>query len=258
MKERLKERYIGDWNKIAGKTKMVQGQNNKGKYAVRDWSDNDELGLGVIVSGKLNGETEPRELTVMMNQCAVRNSTLWVTFPQQQIYYFAVKMWFRRYCPDAIMGMYSPDELETIDVTPTITVIEEPEPTAIATKETLDKVHELFAKVPPHVQLKAKQRIEQEGDSITQEFAEKMIAYLHGQIPESAQEKASVHQENPELLSITDETKDNISHFMDTDGLSREIIEKANALLDSPDATEDQGKAMLTEMLDEIDSTETE
>ena len=53
----------------------------------------------------------------------VKNSPLWKTNPKQQIGYLQVKNWARLYCPGAIMGVYTPDELATIqpreiDVTP--------------------------------------------------------------------------------------------------------------------------------------------
>jgi hypothetical protein len=41
----------------------------------------------------------------------VKNSPLWKTNPQQQLGYLQVKNWARLYCPGAIMGVYSQDEL---------------------------------------------------------------------------------------------------------------------------------------------------
>jgi hypothetical protein len=37
---------------------------------------------------------------------------LWKTAPKQQIAYLAVKYWARLYCPEVILGVYSPDEVE--------------------------------------------------------------------------------------------------------------------------------------------------
>ena len=51
-----------------------------------------------------------------------KNSPLWKTNPKQQLGYLQVKNWARLYCPGAILGVYTQDELETIperDVTPT-------------------------------------------------------------------------------------------------------------------------------------------
>ena len=40
------------------------------------------------------------------------NSPLWVSNPKQQIAYLGVKYWARLYCPEVILGVYSPDEVE--------------------------------------------------------------------------------------------------------------------------------------------------
>jgi hypothetical protein len=47
-----------------------------------------------------------------MSQATVRNSTLWASDPKQQLAYLAVKRWARLYCPDVILGVYTPDELQ--------------------------------------------------------------------------------------------------------------------------------------------------
>lgn len=41
-----------------------------------------------------------------------KNSPLWKTNPKQQLGYLQVKNWARQYCPGAILGVYTPDELE--------------------------------------------------------------------------------------------------------------------------------------------------
>lgn len=45
-----------------------------------------------------------------------KNSPLWKVNPKQQMGYLQVKNWARLYCPGAILGVYTPDEL--IDVAP--------------------------------------------------------------------------------------------------------------------------------------------
>lgn len=42
---------------------------------------------------------------------ATKNSPLWKTNPKQQLAYLQVKNWARLYCPGAILGVYSEDEL---------------------------------------------------------------------------------------------------------------------------------------------------
>lgn len=53
----------------------------------------------------------------------VKNSPLWKTNPKQQLGYLQVKNWARAYCPGAILGVYTPDEIEAFehrekDITP--------------------------------------------------------------------------------------------------------------------------------------------
>ena len=44
-----------------------------------------------------------------------KNSPLWKVNPRQQLGYLQVKNWSRLYCPGAILGVYTPDELEHAD-----------------------------------------------------------------------------------------------------------------------------------------------
>nr|ELR5256697.1 recombinase RecT [Providencia rettgeri] len=97
--------YGGEWEKIVGKKE-----------------NRDESGLYIRVGAVLRGETEiTYGEPVYLADVQTRNSPLWKTMPKQQIAYLAVKYWSRLYCPEVIMGVYTPDELEerTIkDVTP--------------------------------------------------------------------------------------------------------------------------------------------
>jgi len=49
-------------------------------------------------------------------------SALWDTNPEVQMFYSASRQWARLYCPDVILGAYTPDELqaELVDVTPNV------------------------------------------------------------------------------------------------------------------------------------------
>lgn len=130
IKERLQFEWIGtpeQWDKVIGNfeektsTKKQDEHGNAAKYRVPKWNIADERPLGVKVWATLRGEDNPRELTIMLSQARTRNSTLWVDDPKQQLAYLAVKRWARLYCPDVILGVYSPDELlerEEMDVTP--------------------------------------------------------------------------------------------------------------------------------------------
>lgn len=111
--------WFGDWSRILGKFAWREGKN--GKYQVPGWNQEDEVGLGVRV---WNSAKPGKVLELLLVQATVRNSTLWASDPKQQLAYLAVKRWSRLYCPGAILGVYTPDELAEVrngeprDVTP--------------------------------------------------------------------------------------------------------------------------------------------
>lgn len=104
--------FIGNWSKILGKVEERKSDKG-GKYYVATYNKADEEGLGVTCTATLRGESEPRQITVMLTQCYPRFSTQWATDPQQQITYVAVRKFARRYTPGAILGVYDVDELDT-------------------------------------------------------------------------------------------------------------------------------------------------
>jgi hypothetical protein len=114
--DRLHYEWYGAWEKVIGKFTIKNG--DKGEYRVPGWKLEDEQGLGVKVWATFRGEDEPRVLELLLAQARTRNSTLWADDPRQQLAYLATKRWSRLYCPDVILGVYSPDELE--ETTPTI------------------------------------------------------------------------------------------------------------------------------------------
>lgn len=103
--------FFGEWEKILGRVVEMKGQSG-GKYYVSGWKPDEEKGLGVRVTATLRGESAPRTIEVLLAQCYPRFSTQWATDPQQQIIYAANRKFSRRYCPGAILGVYSIDELE--------------------------------------------------------------------------------------------------------------------------------------------------
>ncbi len=115
--------FLGDWSKILGKVEERKSDKG-GKYYVPTYNKADEDGLGVICTATMRSGIK-RSITVMMSQCYPRFSTQWATDPQQQITYVAVRKLARRYAPGAILGVYTPEELEEshpqreIDITPT-------------------------------------------------------------------------------------------------------------------------------------------
>lgn len=123
-KDRVHFEWFGPWENVIGK--FIEKTNDKGKkYLAAGWSATDEKGCGVKVWATLKGESEPRVLDLLLTQAQVRNSTLWGSDPKQQLAYLGVKRWARLYCPDVILGVYTPDELQEAaprverDITPT-------------------------------------------------------------------------------------------------------------------------------------------
>ena len=108
---RFRYEYIGDWSKVAKRPKIVKSSRGF-DVPTPGWNDADEEGLCVRVIGKLVGDDERRDHKVWLVQAWPRNSTLWAVNPQQQLGYLAVKQWVRKYAPDAILGVYTPDELQ--------------------------------------------------------------------------------------------------------------------------------------------------
>ncbi len=84
------------------------------------------------VWGTFKGETEPHVFTSSTlgeivkergrNEYGkVKGSPLWDSKPEVQLFYSSSRDWARMFCPDVILGVYSPDEFpdaEPVDVTP--------------------------------------------------------------------------------------------------------------------------------------------
>lgn len=125
LSNRFEYEWFGPWEKIIGR--FAIRKNDKGKeYRVPGWNLADEEGVGIRIRATLKGEDSPRELELFLAQARVRNSTLWADDPRQQLAYLAVKRWSRLYCPDVILGVYTPDELEERnekDITPAATQV---------------------------------------------------------------------------------------------------------------------------------------
>jgi hypothetical protein len=66
-----------------------------------------------IVWAHVKGEKDPLEFqSATFGQIQPKNSPLWKTKPDLQLYYNAARDWARMYFPDVILGVYSTDELE--------------------------------------------------------------------------------------------------------------------------------------------------
>ena len=79
--------------------------------------------LSCTVTGHFKGEVDSVTYeSPPLSKITPRNSPLWKTDPKQQLWYYTVRAFARRYCPDVLIGIYSADELEDAgemkDVTP--------------------------------------------------------------------------------------------------------------------------------------------
>jgi hypothetical protein len=84
-------------------------------YEYRGDGEKLECRVGAVLSG--DNEITWNEW-LMLESVTTRNSPLWKTNKKQQLGYLQVKNWSRAFAPGAILGVYTPDELEDIDAPP--------------------------------------------------------------------------------------------------------------------------------------------
>ena len=70
----------------------------------------------VICAGRIIGDAEPAEVRVRFKD-ARTNNRMWTTQPDQQLCYHSARVWARRFMPELMLGIYSPEEFPepTID-----------------------------------------------------------------------------------------------------------------------------------------------
>lgn len=95
----------------------------------------------------LRGESQVRwGEWLSINTVTTKNSPLWKVNPRQQMGYLQIKNWARAFAPGAIMGVYTTDELDDIDLPPVVGVVE---PTPPARPELTPYSAEAFEKNLP-------------------------------------------------------------------------------------------------------------
>jgi hypothetical protein len=81
-------------------------------YEYRGEGDSLECRVGAVIRGE-------SEITwnewLALKSVTTKNSPLWKTNPRQQLGYLQVKYWSRLYTPGAILGVYTPEELASVD-----------------------------------------------------------------------------------------------------------------------------------------------
>lgn len=77
------------------------------------------------VSALFDDDIERSYESPRIGDIAVKNSPLWKADPDQQLAYYSIRAFARRYCPEVILGVYTPEEAEQFrgpdnarDVTP--------------------------------------------------------------------------------------------------------------------------------------------
>lgn len=72
-----------------------------------------------VVTGHFKGEVDPVIYrSPEFSKITPKNSPLWKTDPQQQLWYYSVRAFARRFCPDVLLGIYAEDELKDGNIGP--------------------------------------------------------------------------------------------------------------------------------------------
>jgi len=72
----------------------------------------------ITVTATRTGDSEPRQVSVRLGDVQTKNE-VWKKQPDQQLAYAGARIWARRWTPEALLGVYAPEELSTIDGTAT-------------------------------------------------------------------------------------------------------------------------------------------
>lgn len=71
-----------------------------------------------IITATLKGDSKPSVYTSPeVGKITTKNSPLWKTDEDQQLGYYSIRAWARKYCPEIIMGVYAVDEMEGVERT---------------------------------------------------------------------------------------------------------------------------------------------
>lgn len=75
------------------------------------------------VSATIRGESKPRHVTTpMVRDIGVKNSPLWKSDPEQQLSYYAQRAFGRRVCPEVLLGVYTVDEVASMESLPVMVI----------------------------------------------------------------------------------------------------------------------------------------
>jgi hypothetical protein len=100
----------------------------------------------VIVTGRPRGTGKDQQVQGTVGAWKTTNDN-WKRSPDDMLVYRGTRQWARRYAPDALLGVYTPDEME--DPVPDATVVATIQPTAAKPAELQPYSDEAFAKNLP-------------------------------------------------------------------------------------------------------------
>lgn len=99
-------------NAVVQSTRAIKGSFS---YEYKGEGNNLECRVGAVLRGE-------NEITwgewLRCGDVTTKNSPLWKVNPKQQLGYLQIKNWARLYCPGAILGAYTVDELEDSPIRP--------------------------------------------------------------------------------------------------------------------------------------------
>lgn len=94
----------------------VVNQNAPLRNRLRATYDGKDGSRSCRIEGLLKGEDKPFVYeSPPISQIDPKNSPLWKSDPDQQLWYYSVRAWARRYVPEVIMGVYAEDELAAME-----------------------------------------------------------------------------------------------------------------------------------------------
>ena len=134
-----------------------------------------------------------------ISEVKTQNSPLWKVNPKQQMGYLQVKNWARLYCPGAILGVYTPDEL--IDVAPA--------QAAPRHMGDLKRVDAAPAPCPDDLRMKAEEAALLGVDAYRAFFAglsrddRRLLAPLHDGMKQAAADADAGHAASPPAVAAT-------------------------------------------------------
>jgi len=123
-------------------------------------------GASIVISGKPRGSDEVCILHGSVKEWKTTHSgSPWEKIPEDMLVYRGTRQWARRYAPEALLGVYTPDEMSEVVMEATASVV--PDAAESQGREVDAKPVDKYKKSPAKKQ-EAKQEVRQEGTDAEQ------------------------------------------------------------------------------------------